>query len=109
PEGRRVFAAQITGCRKIELIDVPEPKWERRSDGAAQILFQPDLTCLCGSDLPYFLCNEEQPSPKVGHSLHEMIGTVLETDGKRFQPGDRVLCVPFDQCGFFERYTIPED
>ena len=23
-------------------------------DGSKQILFQPDLTCLCGSDLPFF-------------------------------------------------------
>jgi threonine dehydrogenase-like Zn-dependent dehydrogenase len=104
-----LFAAQITGPSRIELVDVPPPKLEPRDDGIKQILFQPELTCLCGSDLPFFLRTEEQPNPLVGHSLHEMIGSVVETDGKRFKPGDRVLCVPLDQRGFFERYPISEE
>jgi NADPH:quinone reductase-like Zn-dependent oxidoreductase len=104
-----LFAAQITGPSRIELVDVPEPKMVPLPDGSGQILFEPDLTCLCGSDLPYFLCTEEQPRPQLGHSLHEMIGTVVATDGARFRPGDRVLCVPFDQRGFFERYAISEE
>jgi threonine dehydrogenase-like Zn-dependent dehydrogenase len=103
-----LFAAQITAPSRIELIDVPEPALEASADGNGQILFQPELTCLCGSDLPYFLRSEEQPEPEVGHSLHEMIGTVLATDGTRFRPGQRVLCVPFNQRGFFERYVISE-
>jgi len=104
-----LFAAQITGPGRIELVDVPEPPFVPASDGTKQILFQPDLTCLCGSDLPYFLRTEEQPNPELGHSLHEMIGTVAATDGKRFRVGDRVLCVPHNQQGFFERYASSED
>jgi threonine dehydrogenase-like Zn-dependent dehydrogenase len=104
-----VFAAHITGPSRIELVDVPEPAFLPRDDGGKQILFQPELTCLCGSDLPYFMRTEEQPNPEVGHSLHEMVGRVVQTDGKRFKAGDRVLCVPFNQQGFFERYPISEE
>lgn len=104
-----MFAAQITATSRIELVDVPEPSFTSAPDGRRQIVFQPELTCLCGSDLPYFVRNTEQPNPEVGHSLHEMIGTVTATDGQRFKAGDRVLCVPYNQCGFFERYAIHED
>jgi threonine dehydrogenase-like Zn-dependent dehydrogenase len=104
-----LFAAHITGASRIELVQAPEPSLVPQPDGRKQIVFQPELTCLCGSDLPYFVRNEEQPNPLVGHSLHEMIGTVTRTDGATFKAGDRVLCVPYNQCGFFERYAIHEE
>ena len=104
-----LFAAQITAPSRIEIVDVPEPSLVPSGNGMKQILFQPDLTCLCGSDLPFFLRTEEQPDPQLGHSLHEMIGTVVATAGTRFKPGDRVLCVPHNQQGFFERFAISEE
>jgi threonine dehydrogenase-like Zn-dependent dehydrogenase len=104
-----LFAAQITAPSRIEIVDVPEPSFVPASNGKPQILFQPELTCLCGSDIPFFLRGDEQPDPKLGHSLHEMIGTVVSTDGKRFKPGDRVLCIPQYQLGFFERFAISEE
>jgi threonine dehydrogenase-like Zn-dependent dehydrogenase len=104
-----LFAAHITAPCRIELVDTPEPSLSPQTDGRHQILFQPELTCLCGSDLPYFLRNGEQPNPEIGHSLHEMIGRVVATDGTRFKAGDRVLCVPYNQRGFFERYAIHEE
>ena len=104
-----MFAAQITGPSRIELVDVPEPALADSASGIAQILFQPELTCLCGSDIPFFLRGDEQPAPKLGHSLHEMIGTVVATNGTRFKPGERVLSVPQQQLGFFERFVISEE
>jgi threonine dehydrogenase-like Zn-dependent dehydrogenase len=104
-----LFAAHITAPYRIQLVEAPEPSLEAQPDGRRQIVFQPELTCLCGSDLPYFQRGEEQSNPLIGHSLHEMIGTVAATDGTRFKPGARVLCVPYNQCGFFERYAIHEE
>ena len=104
-----MFAAQITGPSRIEIVDVPEPALADAASGTKQILFQPELTCLCGSDIPFFLRGDEQPAPKLGHSLHEMIGTVVATNGTRFKPGERVLCVPHQQLGFFERFVISEE
>jgi threonine dehydrogenase-like Zn-dependent dehydrogenase len=104
-----LFAAHITAPSRIELVEVPEAVLKEQPDGRRQIIFQPELTCLCGSDLPYFLRSDEQPNPEIGHSLHEMIGTVTATDGTRFKAGDRVLCVPINQRGFFERYAIYDE
>ncbi|MBI1902663.1 MAG: zinc-binding dehydrogenase [Planctomycetia bacterium] len=93
------------GPRKIRLVDVPEPKLR----GPDEIIFQVELACLCGSDLVYFENDYPEFPPVVGHSLHEMIGRVKETSGTRFQPGDRVLCVPVNQEGLFERFGVSQD
>ena len=103
-----MFAGHVPGPCRIELIDVPEPAWPPNDDIGPAILFQPELACLCGSDLPYFECSETRYPPGVGHSLHEMIGTVLATTGSRFRPGERVLAVPVDQQGLFERFIVSE-
>lgn len=100
-----MFAGDIYEPKKIRLVDIPEPEF--RGQGG-EILFQTELACLCGSDVPYFEHTDPWLPPRIGHSLHEMIGTVLATTGTRFQPGDRVLCVPEEQLGFFERYCISE-
>ncbi len=103
-----MFAGHIPGPGRIELIEVPEPAWPPSDEIGPAILFQPELACLCGSDLPYFECNETRYPPGVGHSLHEMIGIVLATTGSRFSPGERVLAVPVDQRGLFERFVVSE-
>ena len=102
-----MLAGHIIERGFIQLIDVPEPEL----NGPGQILFQTELACLCGSDLPFFDGpGEWGPYPqKVGQSLHEMIGVVLESSGQRFQPGDRVLAVPADQLGLFERFVVSEE
>jgi len=104
-----LLAGNITGPGRIELIDVPEPVLNQRADGPPQIIFQPECACLCGSDLPFFECSDEQWIPQVGHSLHEMTGTVVATNGSRFRVGERVLTVPVYQQGLFERYAVDED
>lgn len=102
-----MFAADIHAPRKIRLIDVPEPSL---ADAAGEeIIFQPELACLCGSDLLYFDRDYPEYPPVIGHSLHEMIGRVVATRGTRFREGDRVLCVPVDQVGFFERFRVSQD
>jgi threonine dehydrogenase-like Zn-dependent dehydrogenase len=105
-----MLAGNFIGPRRIELVDVPEPQLPKSpSDSASpgQIIFQPECTCLCGSDLPFFRGTDEWPI-EVGHSLHEMTGTVVDTNGSRFEPGERVLCVPVNQLGLFERFVVDE-
>lgn len=105
-----MFAGQIYDRQKIRLVDVPEPKLgPRPADGTpGEILFQPELACLCGSDLTFFQADYPEFKPSVGQSLHEMIGRVVDTNGSRFQPGDRVLCVPVEHFGFWQRYCVSE-
>jgi threonine dehydrogenase-like Zn-dependent dehydrogenase len=107
-----VLAGQFPAKHRIELVDVPEPVLNRASPAPGQpgdIVFQPEISCLCGSDLPYF--NAEHPEfthRTVGHSLHEMTGKVVATNGSKFRPGDHVLAVPVNQCGLFQRYIVSE-
>lgn len=105
-----MLAGQFTAPRKVELIEIEEPQLDSNENG--QIIFQPEMTCLCGSDLPFFDGHFEgheitYPQP-VGKSLHEMVGTVVETNGTRWKPGQRILTVPEEQMGLWERYVVSE-
>lgn len=107
-----MLAGHFPAPKRIELIDVPEPELKRVAqpvDGEGEILFQPELACLCGSDLPYFERSDARYPPQIGHSLHEMIGRVVDTNGTRFHAGDRVLAVPVEQRGLFERFVVDQN
>ena len=104
-----MFAGLITASSRIELVDTPDATLPSApTDGAAQILFQPQLGCLCGSDMPFFEQTGEF-EVELGHSLHEIIGTVVATNGQKFSEGDRVLAVPDNQLGMFEQFVVGED
>jgi threonine dehydrogenase-like Zn-dependent dehydrogenase len=94
---------------KIRLVERPEPVLPPAPPAgcSGQIIFQPETTCLCGSDLPYFKGSDEWPI-ELGHSLHEMIGTVTATNGTKWNVGDRVLAVPVMQQGLQERFILDE-
>ncbi len=107
-----MLAGKLVSRRQIELVEIEEPQLPSADVSPGQIIFQPEMTCLCGSDLPFFDGDFEghaieYPQP-VGMSLHEMVGTVIETNGKRWKPGTRVLAVPVGQLGLFERFVMPE-
>ena len=95
---------------KVRMIEVPEPVLPPQPPVgcSGQIVFQPETTCLCGSDLPYFNGWNEWPI-ELGHSLHEMIGTVTATNGNKWKVGDRVLAVPVKQQGLSERFILDEN
>lgn len=107
-----MLAGYFPEKHRIELVEAPEPVLDRKAPQPGQpgeIIFQPEIACLCGSDLPYF--NGEHPeftNREVGQSLHEMTGTVVATNGTKFRPGDKVLGVPIEQRGLFERYVLSE-
>ncbi|MCH2212558.1 MAG: zinc-binding dehydrogenase [Fuerstiella sp.] len=107
-----MLAGHFTERRTVKLIEVDEPQLPSASEQPGQIIFQPELTCLCGSDLPFFdgdFEGHDIPYPQpVGMSLHEMVGTVVDTNGKRWTPGTRVLAVPVEQKGLVERYVLDE-
>ena len=100
-----MLAGQIIQRRKIELVDHPEPVPGK----SGEIVFQPEIACLCGSDVPYFVAKHPEYPLQVGLSLHEMVGTVLWADGSRFREGQKVLAVPTNHVGIFERFAITEN
>ncbi len=103
-----MFAGHMPAPGQVELVEVSEPELPPRDpEGPGQIIIQPTLSCLCGSDLPFFQGSDEYPILE-GHSLHEMIGTVVATNGERYQVGEEVLAVPLDQRGLYERYVVDE-
>lgn len=107
-----MLAGQFVSRRQICLVEAPEPRLPSAKDAPGQIIFQPEMTCLCGSDLPFFDGDFEghsieYPQP-VGMSLHEMVGTVVATNGTKWSPGTRVLAVPVGQHGLFERFLLSE-
>lgn len=107
-----MLAGHFPAPHRVELVEVPEPQLPAAPPAgqAGQIVFEPHIACLCGSDLPYFNGEApEFPARTRGHSLHEMVGKVVATNGSRWQPGDWVLTVPVNQCGLFERYVVGED
>ena len=106
-----MFAGEIYGPKRVKLVDVPDipPRHAKDNASAAEIVFQPELACLCGSDLLFFEADYPEYAPSVGQSLHEMIGRVVETDGARFKAGDRVLVVPIEHFGFYEKYRVGEN
>ncbi len=101
-----MLAGEIYDEQKIRLVEIDEPTLP--SDSTGEIIFEPQLACLCGSDLTYFQKTYPEFSPKIGQSLHEMIGTVKATSGSRFKPGDTVLCVPFEHLGLWEQFRVSE-
>ncbi len=106
-----MFAGRIYAPRQIELIEVPEATLDgahHHPNEPGAILFQPQLASLCGSDLLFFDTQDEEHPPQLGHSLHEMIGVVTQTNGKQFRISDRVLCIPENQRGIFERLRASE-
>jgi len=104
-----LLAGHITAPHKIELVEIEPPRLEPAPpSGEGQIIFEPHLACLCGSDLPYFDGELGGYPLPVGYSLHEMIGRVVATNGTRYQPGDRVLAVPIKQHGCFEQFVVSD-
>ncbi len=104
-----MLAGHIIAPNRIELVDIEPPRLEPAPpEGEGQIIFEPHLACLCGSDLPYFDGQHGGYPLPVGYSLHEMIGRVVATNGRRYRPGDRVLAVPVRQHGCFERFVVSE-
>lgn len=108
-----MLAGHITQRGKIDLVEVEEPNLDGPplEPGGGDIIVQPFLGCLCGSDVPFFDGPGEwgQPPHKLGQSLHELVGTVVATMGARFKPGDRVLAVPIEHQGLFQRFRLSEN
>lgn len=124
-----MFAAQIVAPRLTRLVDVDEPSLT--NDG--QVKIRMERGCLCGSDSPLWdydlnqVMDEAQRTPdrrkeipfvdfegdpypmRVGQSIHECLGTVVESRSSRFKEGDFVLALPNAQDGLVEYMVADAD
>jgi threonine dehydrogenase-like Zn-dependent dehydrogenase len=97
-------AGQIIAPGRIELVDV-----DPRRPTAGEVVVSLETACLCGSDIPYFSeAHDRYPLP-VGLSLHEIVGTIVESASPQFRVGDRVLAMPIGLRGLYERLAIGDD
>ncbi|MDR3709190.1 MAG: alcohol dehydrogenase catalytic domain-containing protein [Capsulimonadaceae bacterium] len=90
---------KLTGLRRFDMLDVPQPEIERDSD----VLVRMQRVGVCGSDIHYYT------DGKIGSQLvqypwaigHEGAGTVVATGSRvtEFKPGDRVTFDPAKSCG----------
>jgi threonine dehydrogenase-like Zn-dependent dehydrogenase len=124
-----VKAGQIVAPRLIKVIDVDEPQISE----PGHVKIQMERACLCGSDMPFWNYdhnaiveeglrnpalqrlpfidyNEGDPYPmRVGQSIHECLGTVVESSSDRFKEGDFVLALPEVHTGLCEYMCAPEE
>ncbi|PYS72147.1 MAG: hypothetical protein DMF69_08470 [Acidobacteria bacterium] len=107
----KMIAGQITGKRRLEMIEIPRPKIEK-----GEFLVQLQVGSICGSDLPYFLFDTSHPAltgasaplpPML--SLHELAGFVAESRSDSFKEGDRVLGLPTIQHRGLAEYFVSSD
>jgi threonine dehydrogenase-like Zn-dependent dehydrogenase len=99
-----VRAGQITGRGRIDLVDAaPRPPVE------GEALVSLETGCLCGSDIPYFSEAHDRYPLAPGLSLHEIVGTIVESASAHFRKGDRVLAMPIGLRGLSEQLTIGDD
>jgi threonine dehydrogenase-like Zn-dependent dehydrogenase len=103
-----VKAARVVAPRQVEILEIEEPSL----DGTlpASIKVRVDRACLCGSDLPWFVLDHGDAYPlPIGESIHECIGTVVESTSKQFAEGDLVIALPDHHGGLREYFCTPED
>ncbi len=91
-------AAFLTGLRRIEIRDTPEPRLANPRD----VLLRVGAVGICGSDTHYYRCG------RIGSQVvefpwivgHECAGTVVEIGAavKELKPGQRVAVDPLVSC-----------
>lgn len=106
-----MLAGQIVAANQIEMIEIPKPV-----PAEGEILVRLEAAALCGSDLPYYTLDRENPAVTglpdplpAGLSLHELVGRVVESRGSRYAPGDRVLALPVEPHLGFSEYFLSSD
>jgi L-iditol 2-dehydrogenase len=97
-------AMMLTGIRKMEMRDIPEPKLVNSND----VKIRMSVLGICGSDIHYYT-QGQIGSQKVQYPFsvgHEGAGVVVEVGNtvKRVKPGDKIAidpampCYECDQC-----------
>src|SRR5262249_54592927 len=101
-----MLVGQITGPRQLEMIELPVP--EPEDD---ELVVKVEAGAICGSDLPFFLVDREDPVIQKTplplapfYSMHELAGRVARSRCERFGEGDRVLALPYEHRGLAEYF-----
>ena len=92
-------AAYFTGLKKLEIVELPEPKLSRPDN----VLLRIDRVGVCGSDVHYYRDGRIGETELIYPATvgHECAGTVIEAGAEvaHLRPGDRVTVDPAMVCG----------
>ncbi|MEE8398046.1 MAG: zinc-binding dehydrogenase [Desulfobacterales bacterium] len=100
-------AGIVVEKQKIDIVEVEEPDIAAHPSGAIKI--KTELSTICGSDIPKFMLEQNEYPGRLGTSIHEVIGTVAQSNSDRFKPGDRVLALPTAIGGCAEYFVSQDD
>lgn len=92
-------AVQLTGIKRMEIAELPEPQIERDSD----VLIRVKVVGVCGSDVHYYVegqigSNRVEYPYRVGHECSGVVEQVGKTVTK-VKIGDEVVVNPAQSCG----------
>jgi L-iditol 2-dehydrogenase len=95
-------AAQLTGPKRFEFVDVPMPTPEE-----GECLIKLEQLSICGSDIRHgygpLYPEEDYPLP-AGRPCHECAGVVVESRTDEFRAGQRVIVLPVGYGGGMMEY-----
>ncbi len=90
-----MLALTLTAPRKLELMEVDEPR-----GGGNNLLIKVSACGICGSDLHYWEMGTGMDGSPGLIPGHEFCGTILDAGTHpELSPGDRVTCIPLNPCG----------
>tara|TARA_B100000700_G_scaffold146051_1_gene162524 strand:+ start:1813 stop:2769 length:957 start_codon:yes stop_codon:yes gene_type:complete len=96
-------AGIVVDKEKIEIIEADEPDMGKYPEGAIKI--KTELSAICGSDIPKFSLEQDDYPGRLGTSIHEAIGTIVQSNSDRFVVGERVLALPREVGGCSEFFV----
>lgn len=103
-----MIAAQVVAHRRIEMVEVDEPRPERLPAGG--LVIEPLISGVCGSDMPQF--DRRRPADHYplnpGMTIHECVGVVVQSRSPRFHEGDEVLALPRGNGALATRFVSEE-
>jgi len=97
-------ALQLVQPRIFEMVDLPIP--DMNNGPSEWILVKTKWVSLCGSDISFFNGNKRYVNypMSAGAPIHESVGQVIESQSRKFRPGDMVLAIPEGDRGLAEYY-----
>ena len=84
-------AIQVTGPRRLELVEVPQPK-----PAEGQVLVRLEALSVCGTDMMLYRHPQPEEDYPLGPGIpcHECAGTIVESRAPGWAQGQRVIYLP---------------
>lgn len=97
-------ACNLVAPGQYEVVDVKKPELQE-----GEILVRTHTVAICGSDLHFF---RGRPHPNEypfipGYPGHEVVGTIEQSTGGPWRPGDTGLVIPPQEDAYAEYVTVP--